>query len=253
MLYEYIVNNPDNGDVGLLLIILFVLIFIVRIPTRIRVLIAFMSERMGRRINKFSREQQVTNINPVNYNSKRSNRNYTLRNSQGHINSPDSFSERIRHYRANRDHPPFDSERYKQAIRLNLDYFMSRKYPFDYIVMSDRFVIEETRKGSFLTPDEQELIYLGYGYDGEPFGKPWGIEEECMKDYQYAINNHDFINHIANDTMRYSAFIDAGYDMFDILENINEDSLAQVENRRKERDCEIYERVTSQRLQIINI
>lgn len=94
---------------------------------------------------------------------------------------------------ANNNYPSIGSQRYKKARKLDIPYFFSKQYDFDYIVLGDRAQIEETRKGGSLTTIEEDLIVLGYGYDGKPFGYSWGIAERCLNDYLFAEKHGEFL------------------------------------------------------------
>lgn len=132
-----------------------------------------------------------------------------------------------KYYQANSTYPEINSRRYREARRLNLDYFTNAKYPFDYIVMGDRLVIEETRKGNALSMEEEYWVMLGYGYDGKPFGEPWGIADECFNGYQYAQSEGDFLEW--GDKTLYDEFVAKGYTHKDHLRPVNYDRVAMAE------------------------
>lgn len=70
------------------------------------------------------------------------------------------------------------------ALHGNIEFFLHENgYPYPYIIPYDRVILEEGRKGEKLTGLEKAYVFSGYGYDGQPFGHPWGMEERMLKEW----------------------------------------------------------------------
>lgn len=153
-----------------------------------------------------------------------------------------------RYYEANSTYPSVNSRRFKEGEKLNLNYFTSSSYPFDYIVMGDRLLIEETRKGDVLSQEEECWILLGFGYDGKPFGEPWGIEEECLSGFEYAQNEGDLLQW--GEKSMYDEFISKGYTHKDHVRPVNYDRVEMAERKlREDLQNTQYERLTAEWLE----
>ena len=147
----------------------------------------------------------------INYNIVRKPRVFEIFDDKGELRMPGE-DELIKMYmNLNANYPEIGSEHHSRAEKLDIDFFVNSKYPYDYIVLGDRAAIEEARKGSFLNPYEEAFITLGYGYDGRPFGEPWGIEKECFDGYKYAERNGDFL-HWYDIRRYYEIYVKEGHD-----------------------------------------
>lgn len=167
------------------------------------------------------------------YKIKKEKRVFKQKNEDGSTNHPLDDEVVQKYKKLNENYPEIGSKEYKNARKLDMTYFLSEKYPYDYVVMGDRAQIEEARKGSRLTQEEEYLIWLGYGYDGKPFAEPWGLEEEFLNDYIYAQKQGDFLEWFPKDR-KYDAYIAAGYEPpKDHYDGINKDQINTVEDRLK--------------------
>lgn len=145
------------------------------------------------------------------YNIVKKERVFHIRDEKGIIRHPSEDEVVQMYFERNTNYPEVDTPSFKHAKNLNMSYFIGKDYPYDYIVLGDRAQIEEARKGELLTEREEALVFLGYGYDERPFGEPWGLEEEFLNDYLYAIEQGDLLDW-RDETDNYKAYIGAGYE-----------------------------------------
>lgn len=145
------------------------------------------------KISKSTNQKEFKTVN-ANSNPEREDRTFSIWDKDGNIVFPDEDERLAKYLNGNTRYPEIDSIRYKKASKLDIEYFLSDKYPFDYIVLGDRAQIEEFRKGKPLNFLEEYLVTLGYGYDGRPFGEAWGIEDRCFNDYKFAEQHGEFLS-----------------------------------------------------------
>lgn len=237
----YVMARPGNVD-GMIVWIFTSFTLIVAFPLIIKYtmyFLVFATHLIGTaiyrilRLFKKSEYSKKTIDKNVVYNIKKKPRVFKMRDEKGVIRHPLDDEVVQMYFERNTNYPDIDSPSYENAINLNMDYFLSSDYPYDYIVLGDRAQIEEARKGSRLTDREEGLIFLGYGYDGRPFGEPWGIEEECLNDFIYAKEQGDLLEWFDTpDTVeyKYKAYLGAGYQppmdyYFGINHNVVDDAL----------------------------
>ena len=189
-------------------------------------------------LNLLKKEKAQKKVDPeskiqpgLTHNIQRSKRKYIFESSNGELISP-FYDETIRKYNLlNSRYPEMNEEAYKRAKDLDMAYFVSDKYPLDYIVIGHRAALETARKGSLLTEEEEALVWLGYGYDGRPFGEPWGLEDEMLDDYLFAESEGDFLTWLL-DTKSFDRYLKAGYEApRDPHETVNRDNRVSAERR----------------------
>lgn len=187
---------------------------------------------------------ETTDIQPVRYRLKRKKLKLPKAipdANGGNFTPPWKWASFEKYEKLNQEYPRPQTKRWRKANRLKMDYFTSSRYPYDYIVMGDRAQIEEARKGMPLSKEEEKWIMLGYGFDGKPFGAPWGIEEECFNGYEYAINRGDLHVWICG-LDEYVDSLRKGYSPLDVTQVTNmhrveqaERSLGRIGNRQNQR------------------
>lgn len=174
---------------------------------------------------------EATDIKPVKYRLKRKKLKLPKAvpdANGGNFTAPWKWPSFEKYEKLNEEYPRPQTKRWRMAKRLNMEYFTSSRYPFDYIVMGDRARIEEARKGMPLSKEEEKWIMLGYGFDGKPFGDPWGIAEECLEGYEYALKRGDL--HVwMCDLDEYVDSLRKGYSPLDVTQVTNRHRVEQAE------------------------
>lgn len=160
-------------------------------------------------ITQSKKKRMSTKIKDVNYKFNKEPEAFKLWDKEGKLRHPKYDPIISKHRKGNENYPGIKSKRDKKAAKLDMNYFTGRTYRYEYIVIGDRLNIETARKGAPLTIFEDSLVKLGYGYDGRPFGEPWGIDEACYKGYRYADQSGHFIYWNAGDE-RYKKYIQDG-------------------------------------------
>lgn len=171
-------------------------VFLIFLPGRIyrlnKYIIHFIGKLLGRIsygvkniLPKRNRRAKVSGLRVEDY-GQYEDRHFDMWDRNGNLVYPTDDEVLGKYINANNNYPEIGSQRYHKARKLDIPYFFSKKYEFDYIVLGDRAQLEEARKGSSLTGIEENLIVLGYGYDGKPFGYHWGIAKRCLNDYLFA-------------------------------------------------------------------
>lgn len=180
------------------------------------------------------------------YNIVRKNRSFEIWDNNGNLRLP-SEDKLIRMYSdLNSNYPDIDSQHYKEAQDLNIEFFTSSNYPYDYIVLGDRAALEESRKGSYLNPYEEFFITLGYGYDGRPFGEPWDISKECFDGYKYGESQGDFL-YWYNNRNYYEKYIQDGHSTpYEHHPSVNRDLRELAERKSSNARKLKYGRITKQ-------
>lgn len=187
----------------------------------------------------------------ITYGIQKEKRDNSFRKKDGKINMPEKNPLLIKYRYANTHYPEFGTDAQINAKKLNMKYFTSKNYPYDYIPMGHRAAIEESRKGERLTGKEECLVFLGYGYDGRPFGEPWGLEKEFLNDYLYAQREGDFLEW-TEDIGAYVNFVGSGYTpMKDHHKGINKDTVLSAELKLMEYG-ENIKRLSGEQLQYFN-